>query len=497
MAQEILNMSSITKSFGGVHALKNAVLSLRQGEVHGLIGENGTVKSTLMNILTGIHKPDSGTIEYKGQEVSFKDPADALRNGIAMIHQEISLVPEMSIVENIWLGQEERFIKHGIINHSLMESKAKELLDQLQLNIDVNSKVSDLSIANMQLVEVARAFSYSADIIIMDEPTSALTVKEIDILYDIVRKLVSKAVTIVFISHKLPELFRFCDRLTVMRDGEYIESCDINELDTDRLMKLIVGRKNIQNFVRKSCAEPEVVLSVKNLTAEGYFDDISFDLHKGEILGFSGLMGAGRTEIMDAIFGAIPYNSGEMYVLGEKRNFKHPQEALASGVGMITEDRLRTGSIKSMSILQNSTIAALPTLLNKFFMIEKKKEKEAFLSLSNELLLKYGSFDDGINSLSGGNQQKVIFLRWLLVNCSILILDEPTRGIDVGAKTEIYKIIDKISQNGISVLLVSSEMQELLTMCDRICVIRDGRLVFECNKQDASQELLIKHAFGA
>ena len=262
-------------------------------------------------------------------------------------------------------------------------------------------------------------------------------------------------------------------------------------------MKLIVGRKNIQNFVRKSCAEPEVVLSVKNLTAEGYFDDISFDLHKGEILGFSGLMGAGRTEIMDAIFGAIPYNSGELYVLGEKRNFKHPQEALASGVGMITEDRLRTGSIKSMSILQNSTIAALPTLLNKFFMIEKKKEKEAFLSLSNELLLKYGSFDDGINSLSGGNQQKVIFLRWLLVNCSILILDEPTRGIDVGAKTEIYKIIDKISQNGISVLLVSSEMQELLTMCDRICVIRDGRLVFECNKQDASQELLIKHAFGA
>ena len=498
MNQVILKMSNIEKLFGGVHALKDGELLLQKGEVHGLVGENGAGKSTLMNILIGIHRADSGTITYKEKQIQFRSPSEALKNGIVMIHQEISLVSQMSVAENIWLGQEKQFIHLGILDEKLVVQKTSTLLERLNIELDINEKVMNLSIANMQLVEVARAISWDADIIIMDEPTSALTVKEIDLLYDTVKRLSKEGVTIVFISHKLPELFRFCDRLTVMRDGVFIETCETKDLENERLLKLIVGRENVEIFSRMTKEDySDIALEVKNLTCGGVFEDVSFKVYKGEILGFSGLMGAGRTEIMNAIFGVDHFDSGELWINEEKKSFKYPSEAMKCGLGMITEDRLRTGSIKMLSILQNATIVTLKMYLGKLYFINSKKEKTYFLKGAENLELKYGDFDDGIYSLSGGNQQKVIFLRWMLAKRSILILDEPTRGIDVGAKTEIYKIIDQLAKSGIAVLLVSSEIPELLALCDRICVIRDGHLVFEKSKKDTTQEELIKQAFGA
>ena len=495
----IISMRGITKSFGGVHALENGNLELRKGEILGLIGENGAGKSTLMNILIGIHQPDSGTITYKGETVQFKSPAEALNRGIAMIHQEISLVPELNVAENIWLGQESLFRKGAILDNTLMLQKTIHLLNELNISLDITEKVANLSIANLQLIEVARAISLNADVIIMDEPTSALTVKEIDLLYEIVRHLSDSGVSIVFISHKLPELFRFCDRLTIMRDGAFVKTCSTAEIDNNGLLKLIVGKDNVENFYREGqdFSNAEVALEVSGLGRGCVFEDISFKVHRGEVLGFSGLMGAGRTEIMNAIFGIDKFDSGSLYVFGKESRFRSPSAAMKAGLGKITEDRLRTGTIRSLSVLQNATIICLNEFLGRLRFISKKKEYSRFSEISSELMLKYGSYSDGINSLSGGNQQKVIFMRWMMPNCSIMILDEPTRGIDVGAKTEIYKIIDRLSKEGIAVLLVSSEMPELLALCDRICVIRDGRLVFECPKKDATQEVLIQHAFGA
>jgi len=496
MDETILSMKGIVKVFGGVQALKGVQLELKKGEIHALIGENGAGKSTLMKILLGLYEADAGEIILKGKKVKFKSPADALNNGISMIHQEISLVPGMDVSENIWLGREKLFKRCGLIDKKKRFHETKKLLDELGIQVDPLKKVSELSVANMQLVELARAVSYNSDIIIMDEPTSALTNKEIEILYRIVRRLAAEGTAIIFISHKLEEIYEICQRVTVFRDGTFVATERSEDLKMDRLISLIVGRKNSKMFEKESYASDEVVLEVKDLYKKGVFNHVNFKVHKGEVLGFSGLMGAGRTEIMEAVFGIAPPDSGEIWLKGTKIENKNPAQAVANRIGMVTEDRLRTGAISTLSVMQNTTIVAMRYLENKVGMFSHKKENQFFRKEAEEFDVKFSSPDELIGQLSGGNQQKVIFARWLSTKPKILILDEPTRGIDIGSKNEIYRLISKLAQEGMAILLVSSEMPELLALSDRIHVVREGQIVYSCSREEATQEKLISYAFG-
>lgn len=492
----ILNMKGIVKVFAGVRALNNVQFQLKRGEVHALIGENGAGKSTLMNILLGIYQPDYGEIFLNGKLVSFKSPAEALNSGISMIHQEISLVPNMEVDENIWLGREKKFIRGCFIDKKSRKEQTKKLLDELGLDINPTSKVKDLSIANMQLIELARAVSCDSDIIIMDEPTSALTNREIELLYNIVRKLAKQGKAIIFISHKLEEIFDICQRVTILRDGNYIATENCNDVNTDKLITMIVGRKQNKVYEKKNYSSEQVILEVHNLCQTGVFYDINFSVKKGEVLGFAGLMGSGRTEIMQALFGITKPTSGEVLYNGKKVDIKKPGDAVKLKIGMVTEDRLRTGSIYTMSVMKNTTIVKIKDIVNKLHLFSRNNEKNFFSKVANDLDVKYSSSDDLIGQLSGGNQQKVIFARWLATKPEVLILDEPTRGIDVGSKAEIYRLIATLASQGMAILLVSSEMLELLALSDRINVIRNGEIVYDCTHEEANQETLISYAFG-
>jgi ABC-type sugar transport system ATPase subunit len=496
MDDVILKMQGIVKVFAGVHALNNVQFELKRGEVHALIGENGAGKTTLMKILLGIHQADFGEIILNGNVVKFRTPAEALKNGISMIHQEISLVPDMEVDENIWLGRENRFMRGGFIDKKARYEQTKKLLDELGLNIDPTSKIKNISVANMQLVELARAVSYDSDIIIMDEPTSALTNREIELLYNIVRKLAKQGKAIIFISHKLEEIFDICQRVTVFRDGTYIATENCNEISMEKLISMIVGRKQNQVFEKKNYSTDEVMLEVRNFSQAGVFNNVNFAVRKGEVLGFAGLMGAGRTEMMQAIFGITKPTSGELYYKGRKVTIKKPSDAVAHKIGMVTEDRLRSGSIYSMSVMKNTTIVSIKKIANKLHLFTRRKEKSFFLKAAKDLEVKYSSHDELIGQLSGGNQQKVIFARWLSTKPEVLILDEPTRGIDVGSKAEIYRLIETLASQGMAILLVSSEMLELLALSDRINVVRNGEIVYECTHEEANQETLISYAFG-
>lgn len=496
MSEMILNMKGIVKVFGGVHALSGVEFDLKEGEIHALIGENGAGKSTLMKILLGLYQADAGEIILKGKKVKFKSPAEALKSGISMIHQEISLVPEMDVSENIWLGREKKFRKNGLISKKQMTMETNKLLEKLDIQIDSSKRINELSVANMQLIELARAVSYESDIIIMDEPTSALTNKEIEILYRIVRQLSSQGTAIIFISHKLEEIYEICERVTVLRDGTFVATKKSVDIPMEQLIAMIVGRKNSQAFVKDCYTKDEVILEVKNLTKKGVFKDINFEVRKGEVLGFSGLMGAGRTEIMEAVFGMNPADSGEIYYKGEKIENKTPAQAVKHKIGMVTEDRLRTGAIATLSVMKNETLVALNSLANTVQMYSHKAEKEFFERSANEFDVKYSSPNELIGQLSGGNQQKVIFARWLSTKPEVLILDEPTRGIDVGSKNEIYRLISKLAEQGMAILLVSSEMPELLALSDRIHVVREGQIVLSCTQKEATQVKLISYAFG-
>lgn len=496
MSEMILNMKGIVKVFGGVHALSGVEFDLKEGEIHALIGENGAGKSTLMKILLGLYQADAGEIILKGKKVKFKSPAEALKSGISMIHQEISLVPEMDVSENIWLGREKKFRKNGLISKKQMTMETNKLLEKLDIQIDSSKRINELSVANMQLIELARAVSYESDIIIMDEPTSALTNKEIEILYRIVRQLSSQGTAIIFISHKLEEIYEICERVTVLRDGTFVATKKSVDIPMEQLIAMIVGRNNSQAFVKDCYTKDEVILEVKNLTKKGVFKDINFEVRKGEVLGFSGLMGAGRTEIMEAVFGMNPADSGEIYYKGEKIENKTPAQAVKHKIGMVTEDRLRTGAIATLSVMKNETLVALNSLANTVQMYSHKTEKEFFERSANEFDVKYSSPNELIGQLSGGNQQKVIFARWLSTKPEVLILDEPTRGIDVGSKNEIYRLISKLAEQGMAILLVSSEMPELLALSDRIHVVREGQIVLSCTQKEATQVKLISYAFG-
>lgn len=496
----LLKMQKISKGFAGVKALYNVHFELLQGEIHALVGENGAGKTTLMNILSGLIKPDSGEIILNGEEIILNKPSDAFKKGIVMIHQEISLIKTFDVAENIWLGREKLFIKKGLINNKKRYKVTCELLRELDISIDPSVNVNTLSIANMQLIEIARAISYNAKIIIMDEPTSTLTQSEVTHLYKISKEVLKNGTSIIFISHKLDEIFKICDRITILRDGQNIATVISSDVTKDQLIKMIVGRKLSDLYKKKSVILGDIVLEVKNLSQKGIFQDVSFHVNRGEILGFCGLMGAGRTEIMNCIFGLAKFDSGEILIEGKRVIITSVLQALQAGIGMVNEDRLRIGAFYLLSIILNTSISYLRSIANKLYFINKKRENADFFNIAERIRIKFNSPNQLIGSLSGGNQQKIILGRWILNNPKILILDEPTRGIDVGSKAEIHNVMGDLVKNGTSIILVSSEMPELLSVSDRILVVRRGEIVYEhqCKSDniDADQEILIKYAYG-
>jgi inositol transport system ATP-binding protein len=491
----VLKVEGLSKSFLGVKALNNVSLEVRRGEVHAVIGENGAGKSTMMNIILGDLPRDEGTIIVKGKETHFTSPADAIKAGISMIHQEISLVPTLTVAENIWLYREDRFMNGILINNRKRIQATKELLDRLNISIKPEEIVSNLTVAQCQLVELARSVSCDSDVIIMDEPTSSLSEKEVDILFKIIRNLRDQGVSIIFITHKLEELMTISDRVSVYRDGKYIGTKNCSETTRDELVSMIIGRELKDQYPPYERHEGNVVMEVKNLSGEG-FSDVSFKVHAGEVLGFYGLVGAGRSEIMRAIFGVDKFKSGEILINGIKVNIDSPQKAVEHGIAMINEDRRDYGIVKTASVIENMTLATINDFTNKMGLINRTKERNKADQMIKEMHVKVSDPKMLITSLSGGNQQKVIIGRWLMANPKLLIMDEPTRGIDIGAKSEIYRLIDDLKKQGIAIILVSSEMPEIIGLSDRVYVVREGKLVFECTHDEVTQELLGTHALG-
>jgi len=485
----------ITKYYPGVKALNNVDFSVYSQEILALIGENGAGKSTLMKIILGSQQPSDGKMLFKGEPYKPKGPIDALRRGISMIHQEISLTPTLSISENVWIGREDRFGNKVFINRKKQEAAARELMLQVGLDIDPRTVVSKLSIAQKQLVEIARAISYDSDIIIMDEPTSALTDAEVEKLYTVMSDLKSRGKSIIFISHKLEEILHISERVTVLRDGEFINTLEAKKTDKAELISLMVGR-SLDNVYPKSTVAPGVpVLEVRNFTRNGVFRDVSFTVRRGEILGFAGLIGAGRTEIVRAVFGVDRHDSGDLFLDGREINNNNTTMSIKNHFSMVTEDRLHSGAIHSLSVKFNMSLAYL-NKITKYGIVNKNRETSDAQDMVKKLSIKTADLANLLSKLSGGNQQKVIIAKWLLTDPIVLILDEPTRGIDVGAKAEIYKLMGQLVEQGKAIIMVSSELPELMGICDRIIVIREGMIAGEFQRGDFSSEKIMACAFG-
>lgn len=489
MSEEyLLQMKGISKSFGGVHALSNVDLNLRAGRVHALIGENGAGKSTLMKILTGQYQPDEGQILYKGKEIHLKSPGEGLAMGFTIVNQELMQMEEMTVADNMFMG---RYPGRGRVDKKTLYKRTQEIFDQLGIEgIRPNNKLKKLSIAQKQLVEIAKAVSYNAKIIVMDEPTSALMDQEIKILFKIIRDLKSHGTAIVYISHKMEEIFQICDEITVLRDGQFVGHNEASELDNDKLVKMMVGRELKDLYVKSESHPGKVALEVRDLSSPGAFENVSFSVRHGEVLGFAGLMGAGRSEIMETIFGIRKKSSGEVLKDGKELQIHNPKDAINNKIAFVTEDRKGTGLFLNMPIEFNSSISALD-ILNKHATINKSKENKEVTDMSDRLKLKRRSIKAKASSLSGGNQQKVVLCKWLLTNPDVLILDEPTRGIDVGAKKEIYGLIDQIASSGKAVIVISSEMPEVIGISDRILVMHEGTLRGELSRKEVSQERIM------
>jgi inositol transport system ATP-binding protein len=495
MEQEyILQMENISKSFPGVKALDSVELAVRPATVHALMGENGAGKSTLMKILIGMYTPDSGRITFQGKSVVISDTDSALKMGISMIHQELSPVPYMSVAENIWLGREP-LNKFGLIDKKTLLAKTRTLLEGLEININPSALMRELSIANTQMVEIAKAISYDSSLIIMDEPTSAITTREVEHLFRMINNLRDKGVAVIYITHKMDEVFQISDEITVFRDGRHIATVLSEKTTKNDLITMMVGRELTNIFPKLDAPVGEVVLSVRNLSRKGKVDDVSFELRRGEILGLAGLMGAGRTEVIEGIFGMEKIDSGEIFIKGKKVEIKSPADAIKHGVALLTEDRKLTGIMAVLSVRDNITVASMGNFTRSGFL-NKRLMNETCNNEKTKLDIKTPSMEQMIKLLSGGNQQKVLVSRWLLTSPDILILDEPTRGIDVGAKAEIHRLMSLLAQEGKAIIMISSELPEILGMSDRVLVMHEGKLVGEFDRAEVTQEKIMHAATG-
>ena len=487
----LLEMQGIRKSFYGNEVLHSVDLTLEAGTVLALMGENGAGKSTMMNILVGIHKRDGGTIKIDGQEVNIESPHDAQKLGIAMIHQELSSVVEMSVAENIFLGREP--VKNGFIDYRKMYKDTEELLNNLHIDLNPKTKMGKLRVADQQLVEIAKAVSQNARILIMDEPTSSITDREVENLYGIIRDLKMRKTGIIYISHKMEEVYTITDQITVLRDGASIATWNTKEATNDMVVKAMVGRELTEQYPKRNVEIGDTLLELKDFTQEGAFENISFKLHRGEILGLVGLVGAGRTETMQALFGITKPDSGEVYLKGQKVEFKKPVDAIRSGIAYVTEDRKGEGLVLPMSIAHNITLPSMKELSRKIF-IKQKEEKDKVNKEIEDLKVKTTSPNLAVKNLSGGNQQKVVLAKWMLKNPDVIIFDEPTRGIDVGAKAEIYKLMNEFVAQGKAIIMISSEMPEAMGMSDRILVLSNHKMSGELSKNEFNQKSLMKLA---
>ena len=496
MSEYILEMKDICKSFPGVKALDHVSLQLLPGHVHSLMGENGAGKSTLMKCLFGIYKKDDGTIIYNGEEVNITDPFDALNKGIAMVHQELMPIRDRSIAENIYCGRYpvKKVGPIEIIDHKKMNSSAQALLDDLGLPFDATTKLGTLSASQMQLCEIAKAVSADAKIIILDEPTSSLTLKEVDKLFEIIGRLTSRGCGVIYISHKMDEILRISDEITIMRDGQYIGTWPAKDLTMDFIIAKEVGRELKDMYPPKVNTPGETIFEVKDFdsTVEKSFLDCSFSVRKGEIFGVAGLVGAQRTELMEAIYGLRGKKSGAVYFDGQTLDIKRPEDAIKNGIALITEDRRGNGIFGVLSITDNVAVASLNDFLKYKFILDHKSINKVVEDSIKELSIKTPSNKTLIKNLSGGNQQKVIISRWLAKEPDVLIMDEPTRGIDVGAKYEIYSIIGELAKKGKTIIVVSSEMPELIGICDRIMVMCEGRITGIVEGEDMNQEKIME-----
>ncbi|QEY35531.1 sugar ABC transporter ATP-binding protein [Caproiciproducens galactitolivorans] len=493
-SEYLVEMENISKRFSGVKALDNMNFKLGKGEIHALIGENGAGKSTLMNILAGAFPSDEGTIKIDGKIRKISSPKVSRELGISVIHQELMLAPHLTVAENIFIDRLSS--KGGVINWKKLKQDAKDILTKLGFgDIDPNARIMDLSVAYQQVVEICKSLSRNVKILVLDEPTAVLTFNEIQKLFVLLRNIRDQGMGVIYISHRLEEIFELCDKITVMKDGCYIGDYDTKNISKDELIEKMVGRELTTLFPKRNAEIGDIVLEVKNLNAGRMVKNISFNIRKGEVVGFSGLVGAGRTETMRAIFGADKIDSGTITYFGKEVVFKSPYEAVKNGIGFLPEDRKQQGILLDMPIRNNVTLTALKKV-TKASVIRQKADKGLAESILKEVSAKYHALSDKVSSLSGGNQQKVALSKWLAADCKLMILDEPTRGVDVGAKSEIYKIINDLAESGIAVIMISSEMEEILNMSDRVYVMRRGSITGELPKEDLQDVNIMKLCVG-
>ena len=489
-----IEMKGINKSFGTNQVLKDAGFYLKDGEVHALMGENGAGKSTLMKILTGVYTKDAGTVIVDGQEVCYKTPQEAEKAGIVFIYQELNVLFDLSVEENLLMGKEITN-KFGVCDKKAMRAKAQEVMDRMGVRIPVNAVMSDLSVGQQQMVEICKALMVDAKVIIMDEPTAALTESETEGLFKVIESLRQKGVSIVYISHRMEEIFRLCDRITILRDGEYVDTRYIKDITMDDVVRMMIGREIGERYPQRTAKIGEEVLRVEGLTHQKFFKDVNFSVRAGEVLGVSGLMGAGRTEIMQTIFGNMPKAGGKIFINGQEVNIKNPRQAMAAGIGFITEDRKTEGLLLEKSIAENIELANL-NKVSRNAVLSKAKGKELVQKGIEEFRIKCFNAQHLCNNLSGGNQQKVVLAKWIYTDPKILILDEPTRGVDIGAKKEIYSVINDLAARGVAVIMVSSELPEVLGMSDRIMVVHEGHVTGIIDGATADQAKVMTLATG-
>ena len=489
-----ISMRDIHKAFGTNKVLEGVNIDIQEAEVHALMGENGAGKSTLMNILTGLHKKDQGTIEIDGKERVFDNPKEAEENGVAFIHQELNIWPELTVLENLFINKEP-VTSFGLIHTKKMKAIADEQFKKLAISIPLHQEAGKCSVGQQQMIEIAKALMTDAKVIIMDEPTAALTEREIQTLFQVIRSLKESGVSIVYISHRMEEIFTICDRITVMRDGKTVDTTSIPDTSFDEVVRKMVGRELTDRFPERAPKPGETMLEVKSLARKGVFQNVSFSVKSGEIVGVSGLMGAGRTEVMRTIFGLDGKYTGDIYINGKKVVIKNPSQAVQLGLGFITEDRKEEGLVLDFSLKDNIALPSLYSFAPKG-LINEKSEQDFVELLIKRLTIKTESAKTSAKNLSGGNQQKVVIAKWIGIGPKVLILDEPTRGVDVGAKREIYQLMNELTDRGVAIIMVSSELPEVLGMSDRILVFREGQLTGEVSKKEATQEKIMTLATG-